>query len=205
MANLETSINEIVDALKDVRRSDGALKNEIVTLDSLDPVVRAGVGAGALAAAASAASSADAAGASAVAAASSATAASYSATAAATSATGASGYASTTLTYRNEASTERTAAQTARNYANQWATAPSFTDIDDGVNPVGKSAYHWAQVAEGAATGALPDGSVTRAKLDEEVADEIGSKADATATIAALAKRVGYATPSAVSLFLRYA
>jgi hypothetical protein len=38
-AALETSIEEIVEAIKDVRRSDGALKNGVVTADSLDQSV----------------------------------------------------------------------------------------------------------------------------------------------------------------------
>lgn len=43
MANLETSIDEIVDAIKDVRRSDGKLKNGIVTPDSLSPAALSGL------------------------------------------------------------------------------------------------------------------------------------------------------------------
>ena len=57
----------------------------------------------------------------------------------------------------------------ARDSAAAWASAPSSDTINDGVNPVGKSSYHWAQVALGAATGALPDGSVTEAKLADAV------------------------------------
>jgi len=40
LANIATSVNATVDALKDVRRSDGALKNAIVTPDSLSPAAR---------------------------------------------------------------------------------------------------------------------------------------------------------------------
>jgi len=40
LANAAQSTQELVDAVKDVRRSDGALKNEIVTLDTLAPDVR---------------------------------------------------------------------------------------------------------------------------------------------------------------------
>lgn len=163
--NLETSIDTIVEAIKDVRRSDGKLKNAIVTLDSLDPQVAAGVGAGALASAEAAAGSAIAANDSAEAAAESAGAALDRAAAAAGYATAALGYSSTALTYRNEAGTERTGAQTARDFANKWATEAEGVDVDDGVNPVGKSAYHWAQVALGAATGALPDNSVSTSKI----------------------------------------
>ncbi len=50
LAAIAESIDESVDAIKDVRRSDGALKNEIVTVESLSPQVAAGVGSGALAA-----------------------------------------------------------------------------------------------------------------------------------------------------------
>lgn len=38
-AGIQTSIGQLVDAVKDVRRSDGKLKNQIVTLDSLAPDV----------------------------------------------------------------------------------------------------------------------------------------------------------------------
>lgn len=38
---LVVAFNQAVDAIKDVRRSDGALPNEIVTLDSLNPAVTA--------------------------------------------------------------------------------------------------------------------------------------------------------------------
>jgi hypothetical protein len=44
MANLQTSVSQIVDAIKDVRRSDGKLKNGIVTVDSLAPAVKAILG-----------------------------------------------------------------------------------------------------------------------------------------------------------------
>lgn len=123
LEDVEASIGEIVDALKDVRRSDGALKNGIVTVDSLDAQLQAGVGAGALA-------SAD-------------------------------------------------AAQTARDFAHQWSSAASGVDVDDGVNPVNKSAYHWAQVALGAASGALPDGSVTEQKLAVDVASKLNGATQA--------------------------
>jgi hypothetical protein len=165
LEDVEASIGEIVDAIKNVRRSDGALKNEIVTLDSLDATVRAGVGSGALASAEAAAASADAASDSAVAAAASATAASGSATAA-------SGYASNALTSRNEAdgfaddaAAAASLSATARDYAYQWSSAASGVDVNDGVNPVNKSAYHWAQVALAAAAGSVADGSITTVKL----------------------------------------
>lgn len=172
LEDVEASIGEIVDAIKDVRRSDGALKNGIVTVDSLDPTVAAGVGSGALASAEAAAASADAASDSAVAAAASATAASGSATAASGSATAASGYASNALTSRNEAdgfaddaAAAASLSATARDFAYQWATEAEDTLVDDGVNTPGYSAYHWAQVALDAAAGSVADGSITTAKL----------------------------------------
>src|SRR5690606_1364732 len=48
LENVEAAINGTQTALEYIRRSDGALKNGIVTLDTLDPTVLAGVGAGAL-------------------------------------------------------------------------------------------------------------------------------------------------------------
>lgn len=58
LENIEQSLGGAIGAIKDVRRSDGKLKNGIVTVDSLSPQVAAGVGAGALASAAAAAASA---------------------------------------------------------------------------------------------------------------------------------------------------
>jgi hypothetical protein len=46
LALLERSSDEIVDALADIRRSDGRLVNGIVTYDAVDPSLKAGVGAG---------------------------------------------------------------------------------------------------------------------------------------------------------------
>jgi len=45
-ANLQQTTDETIDALKDVRRSDGALTNQIVTLDSLSPEVLAAMATG---------------------------------------------------------------------------------------------------------------------------------------------------------------
>ena len=181
------SIETLVDAVKDIRRADGKLKNQIVTVDSLSPQVAAGVGAGALASAAAAAASAEAAADSA-----------QEAEASAGSAAGSAGTAATSagqaMTYRNEAETQktlaqtaRTGAQTARDYAAQWASADEGVDVADGVNPVSKSAYHWAMVAEGAATGALPDGSVTTEKIADEAvtSEKIEDEAVASDKIAA--------------------
>ncbi len=44
LANIETSIDSLVTALADVRRSDGTIQNGIVTLDSLDAQVQAALG-----------------------------------------------------------------------------------------------------------------------------------------------------------------
>lgn len=201
--NVGLSLNGAINAIKDVRRDDGALKNEIVTLDSLSPQVRAGIGAGALEArdAAQAAQAIaedardDAVG---------------SAAAAATSAVHATSALEGAQLAQEQAAAASVGAQTARDFAAQWSSAPEGQDVNDGVNPVGKSAFHWAQVALGAATGALPDnsvstskivdgavttekiadGAVTRVKLANAVKDELDSKADATATANALAKRV---------------
>jgi hypothetical protein len=163
--NIETSIDETVEALKDVRRSDGKLNNGIVTVDSLDPTVAAGVGSGALASAAAAAASADAANDSKAAAEGSADAAAGSAAASLASATDASSRASSALAYRDEALTAQAGAQTARDFAYQWSSAASGVDVNDGVNPINKSAYHWAQVALAAAAGSIADGSITTVRL----------------------------------------
>jgi hypothetical protein len=85
LSSVENSIDEIVEALKDVRRSDGALVNGIVTLDSLATEVSDALGTGAADSAAAAAASADDAEASADAAALSETAAAGSASSAAAS------------------------------------------------------------------------------------------------------------------------
>lgn len=44
LESVERSLNGTIDALKDVRRDDGALKNEVVTVDSLSPAVKAILG-----------------------------------------------------------------------------------------------------------------------------------------------------------------
>jgi hypothetical protein len=158
LENIEQSLGGAIDAIKDVRRSDGKLKNGVVTIDSLSPQVAAGVGAGALAAAeAAAASASDAEDSEAAAAAS--------ASAAATSAVHANDALEDVQLAQEQAEAAGIGAQTARDFAAQWSSAASGVDINDGVNPVGKSAYHWAQVAEASATGALPDGSVKTAKI----------------------------------------
>lgn len=43
LENISTSIDETIDALKDIRRSDGALQNGIVTSDAISSAVLAGV------------------------------------------------------------------------------------------------------------------------------------------------------------------
>lgn len=40
LANIQTAVGQVVDAVKEVRRSDGALKNQIVTPDSLSAATR---------------------------------------------------------------------------------------------------------------------------------------------------------------------
>lgn len=158
LENVEQSISGVVNAINDVRRSDGKLKNAIVTIDSLSPQVAAGLGAGALA-------SAEAAAASELAAAASEAAAASSASAAAGSAATASDALEDTEIAQAQADAARTGAQTARDFAYQWSSAGSGVDVNDGVNPVGKSAYHWAQVALGAAVGAIADGAITTGKI----------------------------------------
>lgn len=168
LENIEQSLNGTIAAVNDVRRADGALVNEIVTLDSLAPEVREQIGEGATAARDAAAASAVAAAGSAAASASSAGAAAGSAETAATSAGQAMTYRNSASTYSDLADSARTGAQTARDFAAQWASAPEGVVVDDGVNTPDKSAYHWAMVAEGTASGALPDGSVTTTKIADE-------------------------------------
>lgn len=43
LENIATSIDETIDALKDIRRSDGKLKNGIVDKDATDPAFLAGL------------------------------------------------------------------------------------------------------------------------------------------------------------------
>lgn len=43
LANIQASIGQTIDGLKDIRRSDGKLKNGIVTPESLDPVALSGL------------------------------------------------------------------------------------------------------------------------------------------------------------------
>lgn len=71
-----------------------------------------------------------------------------------------------------DAATAKEDAETARDFAALWASAPVDETVDDGVNPPGNSAYHWSQVALGAA---IPDGSITIAKLSSDVVDLIES------------------------------
>lgn len=46
LAGIEASIASVAAALADIRRADGSLENDIVTLDSLEPSLRAAIGAG---------------------------------------------------------------------------------------------------------------------------------------------------------------
>lgn len=180
LENVEQSIGGIVNAINDVRRSDGKLKNAIVTIDSLSPQVAAGVGTGALASAEAAAASEHAAAASEAAAASSASAAA-----------GSAGTASDALEdaeiAQAHADAARVAAQTARDFSYQWSSAGSGVTVNDGVNPTGNSAYHWAQVALAAASGAVADGAITTAKL-ANLAVTTGKIADGAITSAKIAE-----------------
>lgn len=180
LENIEQSLGEAIDAVNDVRRADGALVNGIVTLDSLADEVRDDIGEGATASAAAAAASAVASANSAIASEDSADASASSATAAANSAAAAQGSANSAAAARNAAENARddaivmkNGADEARDFAAQWASAPENTPVDDGVNPVGKSAYHWAKAAEATAGGAIPNGAVTEPKLSADVAGKL--------------------------------
>lgn len=116
----------------------------------------------------------DAAKASQTAAASSASAANTSRTQAAASATAAAGSASTASTKASEASASAAAAATSKSdsaasaiLSQQWAVNPENSVVSGGLY----SSYHWAMKskgwAEAAASGVLPDGSVTWSKLVE--------------------------------------
>lgn len=168
LENVEQSLDQAIGAINDVRRSDGKLVNGIVTVDSLSPQVAAGVGTGALASAAAAAASAGAAADSAEASAASAGSAAGYAGTAATSAGTAMAARNDALNAVDDATAMAVSAASYRDFAAAWSSAPEGQDVDDGVNPVNKSAYHWAMVAEGAASGALPDGSVTTTKIADE-------------------------------------
>lgn len=187
LENIELSLDEAIDAIKDVRRADGALKNGVVTIDSLDEQVAAGVGEGALAAAQTATEKASEAS-------GYADDASGYASAASGSADDASGYATAAQGYRNEASTfrdladsARTGAQAARDAAMDWATAAEDAEVDDGVNDPGYSAYHYMKkteaIADDVAEGVIPDGGVTTAKIDDEAVTEGKLASDVTAKL----------------------
>lgn len=199
LENVEASLGEAIDAIKDVRRADGALKNGIVTIDSLDEQVAAGVGEGALASAEAAANSADAA-------ASSALAASNSASAASGSADDASGYATTAQSARNDAVNARddttilkNGADAARDAARDWATAAEDAEVDDGVNDPGYSAYHYMvktqAIADDVAEGVIPDGAITEAKIADEAVTNAKLADMAEATIKGRASGAGTGAP----------
>lgn len=145
--NIADVIGGAVDAIKDIRRADGALKNGIVTADSLDQSAIAALGpngalileavADAEAQVVAAATQAGAAAGSATAAAGSATAAAGSATAAAGSATAAAGSATAAAADRVQTGLDRTAAETARIGAETardaaFLTADVYPDIATG-------------------------------------------------------------------------
>ena len=56
--------------------------------------------------------------------------------------------------YKDSAETAEANAETAWGHAHDWATAAEDTQVDDGVNPVGFSAYHWVQKTVDWATAA---------------------------------------------------
>lgn len=188
LENIEQSLNGTIDALKDVRRTDGALPNGRVTLDSLAPEVRDQIGEGATGARDAAIQASEDAANSAAASASSAGAAAGSAGTAATSAGQAMGFRNQASTYRDLADTARAGAQEARDFAAQWASTPEGVLVDDGLNPPDYSAKHYAAVAEGAASGALPDNSVSTSKIVdkavtlEKVDDEVLDRGNHTGT-----------------------
>jgi hypothetical protein len=132
LANIATSIDETVEALKDVRRSDGALKNGIVTADTLAPTLRDEIVAGAIT---DAQASATAAGLSADAAAGSASAAAGSASAASTSASTASTAAGTAVAAKDAV---LLIADNLPDWQGPWATATAY-GLGDMVQTAGSS------------------------------------------------------------------
>jgi len=82
------------------------------------------------------------------------------------------------------AETAVTNAETARDYANDWATEDEDTAINDGTNPAGYSAYHWAQksakgerlTATSASSNTIGTGSKTFTLAESYRAFTAGSK-----------------------------
>jgi len=70
-----------------------------------------------------------------------------------TSATSSINAASAAATSANTATTQAAAATTQRNLAANWAIAAEDLAVNDGVNPSGFSAYHWAKKAQSAVGG----------------------------------------------------
>jgi hypothetical protein len=73
--------------------------------------------------------------------------------AASTSATSSSNASSAAASSAGIATTKATEATTQRNLAANWAIAPESTQVNDGINPAGFSAYHWAKQAQAAVGG----------------------------------------------------
>lgn len=73
--------------------------------------------------------------------------------AASTSATSSSNASSAAASSAGIATTKATEATTQRNLAANWAVAPESTLVNDGINPPGFSAYHWAQQAQATVGG----------------------------------------------------
>ena len=81
------------------------------------------------------------------------------ATNAASSASAAASSASAASTQATNAATSASQAATDRDNARKWATEAEDVQVDDGVNPVGFSAFHWSKKAEAFAAEVV-DGSI---------------------------------------------
>ena len=67
----------------------------------------------------------------------------------------AEGFANSASASASSASASASSANQSENFARQWATNGEFIPINDGVNPQGYSAYHWAKRAESNVTGVV--------------------------------------------------
>lgn len=97
---------------------------------------------------------------------------------AATSATAAATSESNAATSETNASTSETNALDSANDANKWATEAEDVQVDDGVNPVGFSAFHWSEKAA-AASG----GDTVKISPNDTTAAELVSKITASSPI----------------------
>lgn len=163
LAGVAEATGQLVAAIRDVRRADGALKNGIVTADSLDTSAVAALGAnGDLAAAALAEAEA------------SATAAGVSASAAATSATGAATSATAAATSATAAATSATAAATSATGAAASATAASGSATAAAASAAAAGAAKVAFVAHrnGTDQTAIVSATPTKLEANSEVFDQ---------------------------------